>query len=216
MKKTRNTFEAFQEGKQIRREGLIRTYLEMLMKSRVKFAYLTGLAHMVAQYIAENENGHCNKATLLRNNRYKALLLNYMAIRLAGGTKSVNLRGIMPEQAKALLVSSQLDASNYKREAERLRSHIVLLESEAENPKLSFLNNRVEGDLSGKPDNTHLNYVRTCQALYAILQKMENIFSIDVEKRCILDQTRMRNNVIVAADIATPFFEWLEANRDIG
>jgi hypothetical protein len=216
MKRGRSTFEAFQEAKQVRRESFIRDYLEMLAASRVRFKYVTDLSQMVALHIAERESGRCNKSTLLRNKRYKALLLNYMVHRLPGGTKNVEARGISEEKAKALLVTAQLDVANFRREAERLRAHISLLERGATNVKILPPKDQIESDLDGRLHSTHLKYTRTCQALYALLKHMESKGFSFIEDHCMVDKSRMRNNILVDSDIAAPFFEWLGSNRDLG
>lgn len=128
MTKARNTFERFQQAQQERREHLMVEYLEQLKTSRVKFQHVTGLAEMVATHISYQEQKPCNRATLLRNSRYKALLLTFMAAHLGGGTKSLKFKDVTDEKAKALVVTSQLEASNLRREVQRLKIYIAQLE----------------------------------------------------------------------------------------
>lgn len=216
MPKSRNTFEGYQQAKQERREQLVVEYLEQLKTSRVKFQHVTGLAEMVATHIAHQEQKPCNRATLLRNKRYKALLLTFMAAHLGGGTKNLKLKDVTDEKAKSLVVTSQLEASNLKRELERLRAYIAHLEKrQAGRPAAS----PSPADVSGTRQELHevqLKLTRTCQALFAVLRHFDKTVSVDMEQERVLDMSRLRNNVIVEAALAAPFIEWLRLNKDIG
>ena len=214
MVKGRNTFEGYQQAKQERREQLIIQFLEQLTTSRVKFQHITGLAEMVASHITRQEQKPCNKATLLRNNRYKALLLTFMAAHLGGGTKNLKLRDVGDEKAKALVTTAQLEASNLKREGERLKAYIAHLEkNQGQAPTVPIA---AESEQTRKAlHDVQLKYTRTCQALYALLRHFDKTLSVDPDRQQILDMSRLRNNVVVDTATAAPFFEWLSLNRDI-
>jgi hypothetical protein len=213
MPKNRNTFEGYQEAKQERREQLVTQYLEQLKTSRVKFQHVTGLAEMVATHIAHQEQRPCNKATLLRNKRYKALLLTFMAAHLGAGTKNLKLKLVTDETAKALVMSAQLEAGNLKREVERLKAYVAHLEK-LQGGRLVVARDPDEDDSRQALHDVQLKYTRTCQALYALLRHFGKMLSVDPEQQQILDMSRLRNNVVVDAALAKPFFQWLAANND--
>lgn len=81
MANERKTIEEYVHARQERRERLIVQYLRQLQSSREGFEDVTGLADMVSKHISYQEQHLCNKATLLRNSRYKALLLAFIAAR---------------------------------------------------------------------------------------------------------------------------------------
>lgn len=216
MAKARNTFEGYQQAKQERREQLIVEYLEQLKTSRVKFQHVTGLAEMVATHISHQEQKPCNRATLLRNKRYKALLLTFMAAHLGGGTKSLKLKDVADEKAKSLVVTSQLEASNLRREVDRLKVYIAHLERQQSGPPASLPPPVHDGHAQQELRDVQLKLTRTYQALFAVLRHFDKMVSVDMEREVILDQARLRNNVLVDAKLAAPFVEWLRLNRDIG
>lgn len=219
MVKGRNTFEGYQQAKQERRERLIVQYLEQLRSSRVKFQHVTGLADMVATHIAHQEQHPCNKATLLRNKRYKALLLTFMAAHLGPGTKSLRLKDVSDDKSKALVMTAQLESSNLQREVERLKAYIGYLEKTLCGKSLSSSPAHSSEDVKKvirSRDEAQFMYTRTCQALLAVLSHLRQTLSTDPERQQIIDLSRLRNNVIVDAGTAGPFFEWLAANRDLG
>jgi hypothetical protein len=213
-----NTFETFQLEKQQRRETLIAEFLAYLKTSRVQTPYVTDLAEVVSNHISAQEGKPCNKATLLRNPRYKSMLLSYMAATLAKGTKDLKSKDIKDPKAQALVISTQIESGNLKRDNERLRAYVAILES-----KISDLGANVEPENrvvmsanSAEIESTHIKYVRICQALHAVIVHMQPTLSVDISSRRILDMSKLRNNVVVDSDIAGGFFDWLEANKGIG
>ncbi len=215
MAKARNTFEGYQQAKQERREQLIVEYLEQLKTSRVKFQHVTGLAEMVATHISHQEQKPCNRATLLRNKRYKALLLTFMAAHLGGGTKSLRLKDVTDEKAKSLVVTSQLEASNLRREVDRLKVYVAHLEKQQSGQPASLPLPVDDDSAQQELRHVQLKLTRTCQALFAVLRHFDKMVSVDMEREVVLDMSRLRNNVLVDATLATPFVEWLRLNRDI-
>lgn len=221
MKKTANTFASYQEQKQLRREGLIEAYLRIARKSRQKYDYVTDLAKAVAMHITTTErregvtDAACNPSTLLRNRRYKSLLLSYLADSASPGLKNTNKPAVLPgaaEASNALL--SQLEISNLRLENQRLKYHIAELEKEV------AAKGTISIDTGGKNDNDGLQtalselefkYVSTCQTVMALLTRLQDILALDMDKKCILDASvRRGDNVIVEERLAEPFFEWLK------
>lgn len=209
----KNPFAGWQQEKQTRREALIREFLAYVRKKRMKCQYITDLADMVAKHIAEHEGASCNRATLLRNKRYKALLLSYMADSLTEGTDSIDRKQIKEPKAEALVLAAEVGAENLRREVARLKAYIAELESMK--PKLvSEGANTVSHD-----DVIHdlrRRHVLTSQALLAILKHFEGLLRADADANRILDASARPPKVVVDEKLAGPFFEWLHLNRDIG
>ncbi len=210
-------FAAWQETNQARRESVIAEYLEYLHTTRVRVKFVTDLANLVAKHIAKEEGAECNRSTLLRNPRYKAQLLSYMARNLAPGTKGIDPKSIVDPAAKALLTTSKLETGNLKRELERLNIYIKSLEEQLEEhrqtgkpllrgPHPSKL------EVSGELPEYQVKFVRTCQALRSLLDYMQITLEVDTRSQQVLDKAKRRNNVIVDKDLAGPFFEWLASN----
>lgn len=215
MTKGRNTFEGYQAAKQDGREKLVIQYLEQLATSRVRFQHVTGLAEMVATHITHQQQKPCNKATLLRNKRYKALLLTFMAAHLGGGTQNLKLRDVGDEKAKALVMTAELKAANLEREVTRLRGYVEHLQKTQSDAPAAL----PAPDANGLEQQLHdmrLKYVRTCQALQGVLRHFESSLAVNVEKRQIVDLAKRRNNVVVDADFVEPFVAWLKDNEGTG
>lgn len=209
----KNPFAGWQQEKLKRREALIREFLAYMGKKRMKCEYITDLADMVAKHISEREGASCNRATLLRNKRYKALLLTYMAKSLVGGTNAIDPKGIEDPKAEALLLAAEVGAENLRREVGRLKAYIAELESVK--PKLIAEGNPVDSSEDVIRD-LRLRLVQTSQALLAVLQHFDGLLRADSDANRILDATTRPPKVVVDAKLATPFFEWLHLNRDIG
>ncbi|TAK91646.1 MAG: hypothetical protein EPO09_15845 [Aquabacterium sp.] len=215
MTKGRNTFEGYQAAKQEGREKLLIQYLEQLKTSRVKFQHVTGLAEMVATHITHQQQKPCNKATLLRNKRYKSLLLTFMAAHLGGGTQNLKLRDVGDEKAKALVTTVELKAANLEREVTRLKRYVEHLQKDQSAAPAAL----PAPDAKAHEQELHdiqLKYVRTCQALHGVLRHFESFLAVNAERRQIIDLTKRRNNVVVDADFAEPFVAWLKDNEGAG
>jgi len=214
MTKKKSTFLAWQEANQVKREAIIDNYLAVLSKTRVKVKNPTALAVLVASHISQVEGEPCNRATLLRNDRYKAKLLSYQAMSLAPGSKSLNPRSVTDPTAKALLTTTQLETGNLKRELERLNIYVTSLEEQVDQFKsqgrqLSSPSNQENS--AAKVSDFEFQFVRTCQALRSLVSYLNLVVELDIRSHCILDKSKRRNNVIVDAEVAGPYFEWLSA-----
>lgn len=203
-----NTFLGYQEEKQARRETLISNYLKVLKKSKAQFKYVTDLAKMVAVHISQVEGKECNQATLLRNLRYKALLLSFMADEMRPGAKHVVAKISGDPGAQAQLTQLQLANRNLISENQRLKGHIASLADERQPAKVQFQ----EREVDTVPDFEE-KFVLTCQVVLRILENLGDFVSVDTESRRIIDPAKRIDNVIADERLAQPFVEWLIANR---
>lgn len=213
-----NTFESFQLEKQVKRQALVAEYLRFLQTSRVQLRYVTDLAEMVAKHITQNEGKPCNRATLLRNPRYKSMLLSYMASNLEGGTKHAKSRDISDPKVQAMVMTAQVESGNLKRENERLRAYVAQLEAQLPDSSepATVSPNKALDDPRAELYQVQLRFARICMALHDVIRHLEPALSLDMASKRILDMSRIRNNVVVDSDVASSFFDWLEANRGIG
>jgi hypothetical protein len=220
MRPIKNTFKNYQEAKQSARGEIIVDHLSYLKTTRVRFKYITDLADILAREITIREGTSCNKATLLRNNRYKALLLNFMASQIGNGTKTIDRNAIVDDRAKALLLSAELEAGNGKHEIARLKMYIRSLESKlaetGQSTTLFDAQNNSNAILTIEAESIRLSFTLTCKALLAILNHYSDLVKVDSQVEQIIDPSLRKNNVIVDESTAAPFFEWLRSQEGIG
>lgn len=209
----KNPFAGWQQDQQERREMIIREFLAYLKKTRMRCKYVTDLAEMTAKHIGEREGAKCNRATLLRNKRYKALLLSFMATNLAEGTDAIDRRSLRDPSAGALVLAAELGTENLRREVVRLKAHISVLESAKSQPRSD---NAESSSTSNTVDHLRREHVMTCQAFLAVLKHFEGLLRADSDAKRIMDASARPHKVVVDERLATPFFEWLHLNRDVG
>ncbi len=216
----KNTFRNYQEEKQSAREKIIVNHLSYLKTTRVRFKYITDLADILAREITIREGTSCNKATLLRNIRYKALLLNFMASQIGKGVKTIDRNAIVDDKAKALLLSAELEAGNSKHEIARLKAYIRSLESklpEADQLTTLFdVQHNSNAIQTVEAESIRLRFTLTCMALLAILNHYADLVKVDTQVQQIIDPSLRSNNVVVDERTAAPFFEWLRSQEGIG
>ncbi|MDC0447314.1 hypothetical protein OAL99_05440 [Gammaproteobacteria bacterium] len=217
-KKGTNRFEAFQNEKQASRELLIRDFLSYLKTSRTRHLHVTALSEFVAKHISMREGKPCNRATLLRNPRYKSMLLSHMADNFVAGTKRIAVKDIADPKAQALTLTLQVETSNLKRDNDRLRLYVAQLESAVActDKQVLALTASTPDALQKELDQAQIRYARACQSLQLVIKHLNSVVSVDMNSRQIVDLTKRVNNVIVNSDIASGFFDWLDANRGIG
>ena len=183
-----------------------------MTKTRVKVRNPTDLADLVAKHITQVEGEPCNKATLLRNVRYKAKLLSFQAQSLAPGAKALNPRAVTDPTAKALITNSQLETGNLKRELERLNIYVTSLEEQVDRFQSQGRHLPAPADAAepaGRLSDFELRFIRTCQALRSLLSHLKLVVELDERNQRILDKSKRRDNVIVDKEVAGPFFDWL-------
>ena len=209
----KNPFAGWQPAKQERREALIRQYLAYMKKTRMRCQYITDLAEMVARHIGEQESTRCNRATLLRNKRYKALLLSYMANSMAEGTDAVDRRNLKDPKAGALVLAAEVGAENLRREVTRLKAYISDLEAAETKPELHRASKTSTDETV---EDLRRRHVLTCQALLAVLKHFDGLLLVDADAKRVMDASARPQKVVVDEKLATPFFEWMHLNRDVG
>lgn len=203
-----NTFKEYQEQKQVRREELIRNYLTVLKASNAKFQYVTKLAYMVAIHIGQVEGTECNQSTLLRNPRYKALLLSYLANTMKPGAKNLVAKPSSDPGTQVVVTQLQLANRNLSNENQRLKGHIATLSEQAGQASLM-----APGKTPVNLAEVEANFVLTCQALLRVLENLGDFVSVDTRTKQIRDASKRTDNVIADERIAGPFVDWLQANR---
>lgn len=209
----KNPFADWQQAKLERRERLVREFLAYMKKKRMRCEYITDLADMVAKHIAEQEGTSCNRATLLRNKRYKALLLSYMAHSLAEGTDAIDRRSLKDPKAGALVLAAEFGEENLRREVVRLKAYIAELEAAKTMPEPRKVS---KAETDEATDDLRRRHVLTCQALLAVLKHFEGLLRADADSNRVMDASARPHKVVVSEKLATPFFEWLHLNRDVG
>lgn len=211
--KGKNPFAGWQQAKQERREALVREFLAYMKKKRMRCEYITDLADMVAKHIGEQEGTSCNRATLLRNKRYKALLLSYMAHSLAEGTDAIDRRSLKDPKAGALVLAAEVGAENLRREVVRLKAYISELEAAKTKPEPRRVG---KASADEAVDDLRRRHVLTCQALLAVLKHFDGLLRSDADAKRVMDVSARPHKVVVDEKLATPFFEWMHLNRDVG
>lgn len=219
--KGKNSFGPWQAAKQDGRAELIAECLLAIKKRRKSFKYITDLAEEVADFVAGKEGAtkKCNRSTLLRNGRYKSLLLSHMADQSAIGTATIVRDSITDPAAKALLLTAEISIENLARENVRLKQYIASIASAKSDENESTVK-RIGGrgaaaKVGARSEDINadrVRYLATCEALKTILLKFGGIVAIDLQTLRILDLTEMPHQVLVDERIGGPFFEWLKQN----
>ena len=211
-KRPANPFSEYQDKVVAEREGIIVRYLGSLRKTRAKFEYITDLAKAVAEQVGMAEGAPCSFTTLLRNKRYKALLLNFMAMR--SGTDTVQAS---EPAVQALIHTVELELGNIKRDNERLRAYIAELEARLGEQPLLPSSPTQRTDSADELPRLSNDKALACKALWLILEHFKDLVSIDVDRGCIIDMAASkRKNVVVEPEIARVYLEWVRANSMVG
>lgn len=207
----RNPFKGYQDSVVSGREQIITRYLASLRKTRANFEFITDLAKAVAEQVEMAEGAPCSFTTLLRNKRYKALLLNFMAMR--SGTDGVQ---VTEPAALTRIHTAELELGNLKRDNERLRNYILELESR---PQSVVLPAADADGTAGSDKLVQLSNEKAlvCKALWLVLNHFKELVSIDSGRGCIIDlAASKRSNVIVDAESAKVFLDWVRSSGNIG
>lgn len=163
---------------------------------------------MVAIHIGQVEGNECNLATLLRNPRYKALLLSYMANERELGAKNFVAKPSDDSGTQVVVTQLQLANRNLSNENQRLKRHVAAL---GEQVGQATLRVPVKGPTNFS--KMEANFVLTCQSLLRVLESLRDFVSVDASTKRILDASKRTDNVIADERIASPFVDWLQANQ---
>jgi hypothetical protein len=214
-----NTFAGWQEGRVSSREEVVRRFLAVSRRTRVTYRYITDLAEAVAHQIALVEGKPCSTSTLLRNKRYKALLLNFMAN--LPGAENISTKVITDDKAKAIVTALELESANVRSENERLRLYVQSLEKQLEGKVLAAptaTESTVQSDESDLVINQlEVSLGLACKALWLVVSRFDGLIAAETEGQRLLDLSahRREEREIVDAKTARPFFEWLRRNGEI-
>lgn len=207
-----NPFKGYQDKIVEGREQIIARYLSSLRKTRAKFEYVTDLAKAVAEQVGMAEGKPCSFTTLLRNKRYKALLLNFMAMR--SGTDIVQ---VSDPSAQALIHTVELELGNAMRDNQRLRAYIAELEARVSEQPVAASPLTKSPQSADELSRLSNEKALVCKALWLILEHFKDLISIDTDHGHIIDlAASKRKNVIVEPEIARVFLEWVRANSRVG
>lgn len=211
-KRPANPFRGYQDKVVEEREQIVARYLASLRRTKAKFEYVTDLAKAVAEQVGLAEGKPCSFTTLLRNKRYKALLLNFMAMR--SGTDTVQ---VSEPAAQALIYTVELELGNVKRDNERLRAYIADLEMRLNGPPILPAS---PAQCAGSADELvrlSNDKALVCKAFWLVLEHFKDFVTIDADRDCIIDlAASKRKNVIVEREIAHVFLDWVRANAWVG
>lgn len=211
-KRSANPFSQYQDKVVAEREGIIVRYLGSLRKTRAKFEYITDLAKAVAEQVGMTEGVPCSFTTLLRNKRYKVLLLNFMAMR--SGTNAVR---VTEPAAQAVIHTVELELGNVKRDNDRLRAYIADLEARQDEQPMLSSSPKQQPDSSDELPRLSNEKALACKALWLVLEHFKDLVRIDTDHGCIIDlAASKRKNVIVEPEVARVFLEWVRANSMVG
>lgn len=218
MPRLKNPFAKYQTEKIAGRKELITNYLGTLRRTRAKYQYVTDLAKGVAEQIELSEKKPCSPSTLLRNKHYKALLLHFMASQ--SGTALLNSSSVTDNIAKHLLNTSELELGNIKRENARLHAYVTSLEKRLDDrDKLTVAPVVMTDDeVKRELDDLNTRFALVCKSLWLVLDHFKAILTADADGQRIIDlaATTRSKKVVVNADTAAPFFEWLLLTKGIG
>ncbi len=203
-----NNFRGYQEEKQARREVAITSYLKVLKDKKARFKYITDLAKMIALHLTQVEGKVCTHGTLLRNARYKTILLSFMADEIRPGVQSVIGRFSDDPAVQSQLTHLQLANRILTNENQRLKRHIAVLGEEPKQAEMQTQRMKIdnEQDFEGK-------FIKTCQLLLRIHEYAKDFIEIDIGSARILDPAKRINNTIADGRLTQPFFDWLLATR---
>lgn len=209
-----NKFKKYQDTTQEARAKLIVDYLKALGKS-IKIRNVTNLADLVASYLAEQQQKPCVRSTLLRNQRYKKLLLNHIAAGGNSGRGSLNIKEseIRDPKAKAIIKTLQIDNATLRRESVRLKAYIESIEN-VDVQKEALENSPALHSVTAD-DAGGVEFALVCKAFLRVIHHFKQIISIKYDENTLIDLSVVRNGTIVGSDELAPFITWLRRHPQI-
>lgn len=208
LKRDNDTFADYREKKQTKRELLIRGYLDITHLSRANFKFITDLAKMVAAHLSQVEGRNCSPSTLLRNIRYKVLLEKYQEKSVLPGAKNVSIPVIDEPRSAAVVTQLKLVNRNLTSENQRLKAHIASLKAGQK-----IAQSCVVVGVSPETNDFEEKFILTCQAMLRLFEKFDELLRVDTDANRIIDLEPRPHRVLVDERFATPYIEWLLANK---
>lgn len=181
---------------------LLQEELKKCKKRKMQFNSLGNLA----EYLASLTNIH--RTTLTRNPRYKSILAAHLASQ-SGVNFNTSDDEASPEILRARLLASRLEISNLQEQIRRIRAHIERPQKYVEsNEKISAEVETVNTD--------YMAFVDTAMALTAVLDRLKDSISIDLERQTIEDLAAKSSERIVAGPPRTaPYVKWLREHQSL-
>lgn len=190
MENKKNNFKSYQVEKVAKRLLVIQEQISLYKKKKVSFKNITEMAETLSEYITKQEGASCSSSTILRNDKYKALIEEYFYSQ--EGVKK-------PGEASNLI--AELTLSNVERENHRLKQYIASLEKELNDLRnkgtknTPILENKNSYLSSEEVSSTNLK-----KALNLLIKHFEGLVAIN-ENGDLVDLTKIVNNVIVKKEL---------------
>ncbi|MRW88393.1 hypothetical protein GJ699_00145 [Duganella sp. FT80W] len=197
------------------REELIKSCLDELKSAGVTVKNVTSLSKLVKAFVAEAEGSPCSHETFLSNRTYRELLDGFITPTKETLVRKSRQRTPTSDGASdASKMLDELKHSNLQTKYTRLKAYVANLEKQLDASSAGGLL-AVPFDASGgsmKFEQAHKKFVRTCQALNLLLMNLEGIVKWDPLTKTIYDPDPIADPVIVPAEYATDFFDWMSSN----
>ena len=184
MQTKKNNFNNYQSDKVAKRLTLLKDQISVYKKKQVGFKNITEMAVILSEHITKQEGTSCSSSTILRNDKYKALIEDYFYSQ--PGVKK-------PGEASNLI--AELSLSNVERENMRLKQYIFSLEKELDEIK----NYKVQKPIENK--NSYLTSEESSsanlkKALNMLINHFDGLVAIN-EHGDLVDLTKKVNNIII-------------------
>ena len=212
VKSKKNPFKKHQENAVACREEIIEQCLLSLKELRASFSFVTDLAKAVAAQVTQIESEPCSYTTLLRNERYRALLEEFGASNVTSNSTQVS-----EPRVEARTRMLELDVGNVQRDNERLRAYISDLEERVATRSLGTAPTQSNYEEETGVVRLSNEKALACKAIWLILDHFRDVVSVDIDRRCIIDLAApARKNIIVDSAVAKIFIDWLSENAWVG
>lgn len=185
METKKNNFKGYQADKVAKRLLVIQEQITLYKKRKVSFKNITEMAETLSEYITKQEGSSCSSSTILRNDKYKALIEEYFYSQ--EGVKK-------PGEASSLI--AELTLSNVERENQRLKQYIASLEKELDEYKSKAQNALILENKHSYLSSEEQNSADFKKSLNLLIEHFEGLVAIN-ENGDLIDLTRKVNNIIL-------------------
>ncbi|MCA3081528.1 MAG: hypothetical protein ING69_02610 [Rhodocyclaceae bacterium] len=193
--------QCFNTERQQQNISRIQSQLKAVQRQRLEFKSLGRLA----EYLSELTGIH--RTTLARNDEYKLLLLNFLAKR-PGYREAISESNATPEMLQAKLLGLKLENANFKKRVERLERAV----------QAASVPNAIEAEISdSRQGDFYLAFIDTAMALTAVLERIQDTVSVDMQKRTIEDLAAPPSRrLIVGPERTASYIRWLTEGQNRG